>query len=335
MALYAVLGATSWGTTLAWLLSQNGHEVLLVVRSPEEVRDVGARRGIARLPEVELPASVRPCLPGEIPTALAGVVVAVPAQSVRDTVSAGAISRSVPVLSAAKGLEHGSRARMSEVFAACGWSPRLGAALSGPNLAHEVARGLPAAAVVACPDETLARRWQEALSGSRFRVYRSTDVVGVEVAGALKNVIAIAAGAAAGLGFGANTMATILTRGLAEMTRLGVALGADPLTFQGLAGVGDLAATCFSPLSRNRRLGELVAGGLSPSAAQDEIGEVVEGISTAPVAVDLGRAHGVELPIAEQVAEALAGRVSVLGALAELLGRSLKPEASGRGAVLD
>ncbi|KAA0238140.1 NAD(P)H-dependent glycerol-3-phosphate dehydrogenase [bacterium] len=248
---------------------------------------------------------------------------------------AGAISRSVPVLSAAKGLEHGSRARMSEVFAACGWSPRLGAALSGPNLAHEVARGLPAAAVVACPEETLARRWQEALSGSRFRVYRSTDVVGVEVAGALKNVIAIAAGAAAGLGFGANTMATILTRGLAEMTRLGVALGADPLTFQGLAGVGDLAATCFSPLSRNRRLGELVAGGLSPSAAQDEIGEVVEGISTAPVAVDLGRAHGVELPIAEQVAEALAGRVSVLGALAELLGRSLKPEASGRGAVLD
>ncbi len=334
MAHFAVLGATSWGTTLAWLLSANGHHVSLVVRDTEEERDVAARRGVARLPEVVLPDTVRPCLPGEFPAGVEGVIVAVPAQSLRGAVPAS-IGRETPVLSAAKGLEHGSGARMSEVLVACGWRQSRVAALSGPNLAHEVARGLPAAAVVACPDEVLARLWQEALSGSRFRVYRSADVAGVEIAGALKNVIAIAAGAAAGLGFGTNTVATILTRGLAEMTRLGVALGADPVTFQGLAGVGDLAATCFSPLSRNRRLGDLVARGLTPAEAQAEIGEVVEGVATAPVALALGRRHGVELPIAEQVVEALAGRVTVPGALAQLLGRSLKPEASGPERMLD
>jgi glycerol-3-phosphate dehydrogenase (NAD(P)+) len=182
--------------------------------------------------------------------------------------------------------------------------------------------------VVACPDEVQAARWQQALSGGTFRAYRSTDVVGVEVAGALKNVIAIAAGAAAGLDFGTNTMATILTRGLAEMTRLGTALGGDPLTFQGLAGVGDLAASCFSPLSRNRRLGELIAKGHSPKDALADIGEVVEGAATAPAAVELGMANRVELPIAAQVAAALEGRITVMGAMAELLGRTLKPEAN-------
>lgn len=335
MSRYAVLGATSWGTTLAWLLSQNGNDVFLVTRSEGEAGDVASRRGIERLPEVVLPDAVHVCTLSGLTQPLAGLIVATPAQALREAVSAPAVSRSVPVVSAAKGLEHGSKARMSEVLIASGWPGSLVAALSGPNLAHEVARGLPAAAVVACSDEDLAGLWQEAFSASRFRVYRSTDVVGVEVAGALKNVIAIAAGAASGLGFGTNTMATILTRGLAEMTRLGMALGADALTFQGLAGVGDLAATCFSPLSRNRRLGELVASGLTPAESLAEIGEVVEGVATAPVAVELGRAHGVELPIAEQVAEALAGRVTVMGALARLLGRSLKPEASGRGPVID
>lgn len=331
MPAFAVIGATSWGTTLAWLLTRNGHDVSLVVRDEPEAGEVGARRGIARLPEVVLPGSVRVTTADGLSTPFDGILIAAPAQALRQSVALLPFDRRTPILSAAKGLEHGTGARMSEVLAASGWEPSLTGALSGPNLAHEIARGLPAAAVVACPDEAVAERWQQALSGGMFRAYRSTDVTGVEIAGALKNVIAIAAGAAAGLEFGTNTMATILTRGLAEMTRLGVALGADPLTFQGLAGVGDLAATCFSPLSRNRRFGELIARGRTPAEALAEIGEVAEGAATAPVAVELGRAHGVELPIAEQVAEALAGRVTVLGALAGLLGRTLKPEATARG----
>jgi len=331
MASIAVVGATSWGVTLAWLLAGNGNRVLLVVRSEGEGVEVARRRGIERLPEVRLPDAVMILPPPRMPEDLDGLVVAVPAQSLRRTVATLQLSREVPVLSAAKGFEHDTTMRMSEVLIASGWAPSKVAVLSGPNLAHEIARRLPAAAVVACPDEIQAARWQQALSGGAFRGYRSTDVVGVEVAGALKNVIAIAAGAAAGLDFGTNTIATILTRGLAEMTRLGTALGADPLTFQGLAGVGDLAATCFSPLSRNRQLGELIAQGRSPQEALALIGEVAEGADTAAAAVELGIANGVELPIAGQVAAALEGRVTVKGAMAELLGRTLKPEANARG----
>jgi len=316
--------------TLAWLLAGNGHHVLLVVRSEREAAEVSRRRGIERMPEVRLLAAVDVIPVTRVPLDIDGMLVAVPAQSLRGAVAAPGLSREVPVLSAAKGFEHDTTMRMSEVFVASGWDPAKVAVLSGPNLAHEIARGLPAAAVVACPDEVQAARWQQAISGSAFRAYRSTDVVGVEVAGALKNVIAIAAGAAAGLDLGTNTDATILTRGLAEMTRLGVALGADPLTFQGLAGVGDLAATCFSPLSRNRRLGELIAKGQFPADALADIGEVVEGVATAPAAVELARANGVELPIAAQVAAALQGQTTVMGAMAELLGRTLKPEANGQ-----
>ena len=198
--------------------------------------------------------------------------------------------------------------------------------LSGPNLAAEVAAGMPSAAVVASTSDEAAQRWQTALSGRAFRVYRSSDVTGVEIAGAAKNVIAIAAGVATGLGFGANTLAALITRGLAEITRLGVALGAERETFLGLAGVGDLTATCFSPLSRNHQLGVALAGGSATGEAMAAIGHVVEGVASAPVVLELAASHGVEMPITAAVCALLSGRTTASEAMAALLGRELTRE---------
>ncbi len=330
MGNFVVVGATSWGTTLAWLLARNGHSVSLLVRDSDEAARVEARRGIARLPEVVLPSGVvvqaRETQAGRFD----GYVVAVPAQSFRNACASLSDAKGTPVLSAAKGLEQGSGQRMSEVLMESGWQREAVSALSGPNLAHEIARGLPAAAVVASRSMAMAKTWQSALSGGAFRVYASDDVVGVELGGALKNVIAIAAGAAAGLGFGTNAVAALVTRGLAEITRLGEAMGARPATFLGLAGVGDLAATCFSPLSRNHQLGELLARGATVRAALDEIGETVEGAATASVALELGRAAGVEMPITEQVCAVLEGATTVLEAVTALLGRPLRAEIEPR-----
>ncbi len=327
---FVVVGATSWGVTIAWLLRNNGHDVELCLRHDGEREAVRAAGGLSRLPEVQLDPAVVLSTPADVTSQPDGMVVAVPAQSVRPTLAALPIDRSVPVLSAAKGIEHGSYRLMSEVIEDCGWAAGRIAALSGPNLAREIVRWLPAAAVVASLDSDEATRWQRALSSSTFRVYSSADIRGVEVAGAIKNVIAIAAGAAVGLGLGANTIAAIVTRGLAEMTRLGTGLGADPLTFLGLAGIGDLSATCYSPLSRNRRLGELLAAGLGATEALAEIGEAVEGAATAPVAVELGRRRGIELPIAEQVTAVLEGRATVHEAMAALLSRPPTSEAELR-----
>lgn len=328
MASYAVIGATSWGVTLAWLLSRNEHDITLITRDRDEERAVTQRRGLARLPEVRLGAQVSVLHASAAAGSPDGVVVAVPAQSLRATLQATHLAH-VPVLSAAKGIEHGTGLLMSEVLRDLGWRAESIAVLSGPNLAHEIAKGLPAASVVASAGPGLAASWQRALSGGAFRAYTSGDVVGVELGGAFKNVIAIAAGAAWGLSFGANAVATIMTRGLAEMTRLGTAMGARPLTFQGLAGVGDLAATCFSPLSRNRRLGELLAQGKTPGEALAAIGEAVEGAATAPVALALARRYAIDLPIAEQVVAVLEGRRDVRAAMTELLSRPLKPETGG------
>lgn len=328
MATFAVLGATSWGVTLAALLERNGHTVRLLVRTRSEAEDVNALRGIARVPELRLGSLVEAHVMGA-PFAAEGIIIAVPSQRLRAAAEACTCPRDIPVLSAAKGLEHGSHLRMTQVLEACGWSASDCAALSGPNLAHEIARGLPAAAVVASSGPA-AELWQHALAGPMFRVYTSGDTVGIELAGALKNVTAIAAGAAWGLNFGANTVASIMTRGLAEMTRLGAALGADPLTFQGLAGVGDLAATCFSPLSRNRRFGELLAQGLAPQRAFESIGESVEGAATAAVALELARSVDVELPIAAEVAAVVSGERNVAEAMGRLLTRPLKGEATSR-----
>jgi len=321
---YAVVGATSWGLTLAWLLTRNGIAVHVVARSPGEASDLEAAGGIERLPEFRRPEGVRFVHPGNLAASYEGAVLAVPSRGVRTTMGSLGLSKDTPIVSCTKGLEATSLFRMSEVVSSMGWSAV--SALSGPNLAHEVVSGMPAAAVVASPVGDAARFWQQALSGPTFRVYRSGDITGVELGGALKNVVAIAAGAALGLGFGANAMAAIMTRGLAEITRLGVALGASAATFSGLAGVGDLAATSFSPLSRNHRLGMLLARGESPEQALALIGEAVEGVATARAALQLGRRMGIETPIAQQVTAVLDRRTSLPEAVAALLTRSLKAE---------
>ncbi len=328
MARYGVLGATSWGVTLAGLLERSGNDVVLLARTASEAASVDARRGLDRLPELRLGPRVAVSAAPPHGLALDGVVVAAPAQHLRATVRAAGLPRGIPVLSAAKGIELETGLRMSQVLAAEGWTPEFIAAVSGPNLAHEVARGLPAAAVVGSASPETARLWQHALAGPAFRVYTSPDIAGVEFGGALKNVIAIAAGAAWGLQFGANTVASIMTRGLAEMTRLGVACGADPLTFQGLAGVGDLAATCFSPLSRNRRFGELLAQGKSVDDARRLIGETVEGAATAEVALSLAGRQEVDLPITAEVAHVVGGAKTIAAAMADLLSRPLRGEAA-------
>ncbi|MFN0094853.1 MAG: NAD(P)H-dependent glycerol-3-phosphate dehydrogenase [Dehalococcoidia bacterium] len=327
MGTIGVLGATSWGTTLAWLLAANGHAVKLLCRTPEEAESVDRLRGIARLPEVHLPANAAAAL-AATPGPLDGCVLAVPAQTLATNLADCGLDRATPVVNAAKGIELATGRRPSEVIAAAGWSPRAIAIVSGPNLAHEVAKGQPAAAVVASTSMETALWWQHALSGPTFRCYRSTDVIGVELGAASKNVIAIAAGAALGMGFGANTMSSLITRGLAEMTRLVVAAGGDAETMRGLAGLGDLTATCFSTLSRNNRLGSLLAKGRTTQEAIREIGETVEGAATAPALAAMARHHQVELPITAEVAAVIAGERTVGEAMVRLLSRDLTIESA-------
>lgn len=321
---YAVAGATSWGIALASLLARHGDHVYAVARTGEEAAAIRERHAIERLPGFTIPPSIHPVGPGDLTGDVRGLVVAVPARTARAFLAQVDLPRDLPVINGAKGLEQGTAARISQVLGELGYTNV--AAVSGPNLAREIVDGLPAAAVIACPREESAAFWQEAFASPAFRTYRSEDIAGVELAGAIKNVVAIAAGAAAGMGFGSNSIASIMTRGLAEMTRLGVAAGANPMTFSGLAGVGDLAATCFSPLSRNHRLGELLAAGHDAATALAEIGEAVEGASTAPIAVELGHRHGVDMPIAEQVAAVVTGERDVPAAMTALLSRALKPE---------
>ncbi len=326
MASFLVAGATSWGLTLAHLLVQGGATVTLLTRTPAEAVTIEGDRGLARLPGYRMPPGITVRSIEEAPPHADGLVMAAPAQALRTTAEHPAIAREMPVLTAAKGIEHGSLLRMSEVLAACGWPADRISALSGPNLAREIIAGLPAASTVASVSEAQAELWQHALSTSRFRVYRSTDLVGVELGGALKNVVAIAAGVAVGLEFGANTLAALVTRGLAELTRLAVAEGASASTLLGLAGVGDLLATCHSPLSRNHRFGERLAKGDTPEQALEAAGGVVEGAATAPVALALAARHGLALPIAEQVSAVIAGECSVEEALEALLARELRAE---------
>lgn len=322
MGTFCVVGATSWGLTLAWLLERRGHTVKVVTRTPDEAARLGRDRGMART-GLRLPDAIE-FHAGPAILQCDGVVVAAPAQSVRATVRALG-ETGAPLLSAAKGIEFGTRLRISQVLNER-WPTAPVAALSGPNLSAEILAGQPAAAVVASRWPEIAALWQEALGGPSFRCYRSADIVGVELAGALKNVIAIAAGVAWGLGLGANTVAALMTRGLAEVTRLGAALGASPETFRGLAGIGDLSATCFSPLSRNRRFGELLAQGQSADNARRTIGEAVEGVATTHAALGLAATAGVELPICGAVADILDGNTTVNAAIVALMGRGPRAE---------
>jgi glycerol-3-phosphate dehydrogenase (NAD(P)+) len=311
----AVLGAGMWGTAFAHLLTGRGHEVTLVDSDADVVRSLTeTRRNLRYLPELEL-KGVRALGVAEAGALFEQVdllVVAVPSRAFAAAVSA--LPGASPLLSLTKGLDPVSSARLSTLV-----TDRPLAVLSGPNFAEEIAAGLPAAAVVASKDVALAGRLQAEIASTSFRVYVNDDLVGVELCGAAKNVIALAAGAVDGLGLGDNAKATLMTRGLAEMTRLGLACGARADTFAGLAGMGDLIATCWHPHGRNRRAGELIGRGVTPEQAREKIG-TVEGMTAAPVLSEMAQRAGVELPITEAVCAVLGGG-EVKELVVELMGR--------------
>jgi glycerol-3-phosphate dehydrogenase (NAD(P)+) len=309
-----VVGAGSWGTAFARLLADRGLEVTLAARDPEQVRAMAETGRNPRYLESTPLDGIAPATIAAAPVEQADVVVvAVPSRAFAGVVAA--LPGSAPILSLTKGLDPGSGERLTTLV-----RDRPIAVLSGPNFAEEVAQGLPGAAVIASEDEALAVELQHAINSLVFRVYVNPDLVGVELCAAAKNVIALAAGGVDGVGLGDNGKAALITRGLAEMARLGEACGARPETFAGLAGMGDLIVTCWSRLGRNRRAGELIARGATPEEAAAEIGQVVEGLTTAPVLRDLAHRLEIELPITEGVCEVLSGR-SLDELVAGLMGR--------------
>jgi glycerol-3-phosphate dehydrogenase (NAD(P)+) len=255
------------------------------------------------------------------------VVLAVPSQSLRDNLRQWQIPETAIVVSLAKGIELGSGLRMSEVVAEAGdIAPDRIVAVTGPNLAREIAERQPSASVVASVSPATAEAFQAVCHTARFRAYTNTDVIGCELAGATKNVIALAVGMAIGLGLGANATASVITRGLAEITRLGVVLGADPYTFSGLAGLGDLVATCSSPLSRNRHFGEELGRGRTVAEITASTRQVAEGVKSCASITELAAKHHVELPIVENVAAVIAGELTPAEMITALMSRSAKPE---------
>lgn len=309
-----VVGGGTWGTGFSRLLADRGHSVVLATHCAEDARAIRETgRNPRYLTQVEL-NGVEATTVAEAPLTDAElVVVAVPSRAFRSVVEA--LPGDAPVLGLTKGLDPETGERLSTLV-----RDRPVAVLSGPTMAEEVAEGLPGATVIASEDGELARWLQDAINSSFFRVYVNDDVIGVELCAAAKNVIALAAGAVDGLGLGDNAKAALVTRGLVEMARLGEALGADPETFSGLAGMGDLMVTCWHPSGRNRRAGELIARGRTPEEAAGEIAQVVEGLTTAPVLRDVSRRLGIELPITEGVCSVLDGR-PLLELAGDLMGR--------------
>jgi glycerol-3-phosphate dehydrogenase (NAD(P)+) len=327
-----VIGAGAWGTTLAIHLAAAERPVTLWAHSTEANEELAARRENVRyLPGVVLPPNVRIATdPGFLGEPYRLFILAVPSAHLRAVLQrlASTLYADAVLLSAVKGIEEGTHRRMSQVIAE-GLPGRRMAVLSGPNLAREIAAGKPASSVVASVDADLATELATLIGTERFRVYTNSDVVGVELCGALKNVVALGAGMVDGLGFGDSAKAGIVTRGLAEMTRLGVAAGANPLTFSGLAGVGDLIATCMSPLSRNRLAGELLGTGMAWEDVAPRLPGIAEGVFTVRGALALAAQHAVELPIAEQVAAVIHERREPLAAVAALMAREQKDELAG------
>ena len=327
----AVIGAGSWGTAVAAIASRNVTAVLWA-RRPELARAI-AHDHVNRdyLPDFELPDSLGATADMEEAVTGADVVVmGVPSHGFRDILAEVArhIGRAVPVISLAKGVEQGSLKRMTEVVADVLPDHPAGV-LTGPNLAKEILAGYPAASVVALADSGMCADLQRVFSTEVFRVYRNPDVTGCEVAGALKNVMAIASGMADGMGFGDNTRAALITRGLAELTRLGVALGGEPLTFSGLAGMGDLVATCISRQSRNRYVGEELGKGRTIAEVTAEMNMVAEGVKTSRAVLDLAERHGIEMPIAEQVVAVIYDGKSAADVIPSLMLREAKSELHG------
>ncbi|WP_153532328.1 NAD(P)H-dependent glycerol-3-phosphate dehydrogenase [Actinomadura macrotermitis] len=328
------MGAGSWGTVFAKLLRDAGGDVTVWGRRASVVADINERgENPDYLPGVALPGGLRATTdPAE---ALAGadfVALAVPAQTLRENLTSWLphLPPGAVLVSLMKGVELGSSRLMSEVIQEVADVPRERIAVfCGPNLAREIASGEPGAAVAACVDEAAARRLQEATMTPYFRVYTTTDVVGCELGGAVKNIVALCVGMSVGLGFGASTQALLMTRGLAEIARLGAALGADEHTFAGLAGMGDLIATCSSPLSRNRTFGENLGRGMTLEEVVAVTKQTAEGVKSAEPVLELARKHGVEMPIAEAVAAVLYHDMPIKDAAISLISRSPKPERYG------
>ena len=331
----AVIGTTSWGTTLAILLSRKGLSVSLWARTAEEAERLSREReNVKLLPGFPFPEGLSVTASLEAALDRVGLVIlAVPAKDMRQNARLVSphLDSSMFVLSVAKGIELEATKRMSQVVAE-EIGPRLQShicVLSGPNLSKEIARGLPATTVVAAYDISTAASVQSIMATPLFRVYTNTDVVGVEMGGALKNIIALAAGMVDGMDYGNNIKAGLITRGLAEITRLGVAAGANALTFAGLAGLGDLVATCSSPLSRNRYVGQELAKGRSLKEILSSMDGIAEGVTTTVAALRLASGLNVEMPIAGQVFCVLFKGVDVRQAVSELMVRELKHELAG------
>jgi len=324
----AIVGGGSWGTALAIHLARSAGAVRLWAREPEVVEGIRTRRRSPwYLPDLEIPSGVDATT--EVAEAVRGaslVVVAVPSEFFAATLkSVGPLSDAVPIVTATKGFDPERHLRMSEVVGEQFPHARV-AALSGPTFAREVALGRPTAAVIASRDDALAGELQKRLGAREFRLYANRDVVGVETGGALKNVMAIATGLVDGLGLGENARAALITRGLAEMTRLAVALGAMSATLAGLAGLGDLVLTCTGSLSRNRQLGIALTRGETVAAVEDRTRMVAEGVRTVTSALALARRHGVSMPICQEVGAVLFDGKAPTDALASLLERPLRRE---------
>jgi glycerol-3-phosphate dehydrogenase (NAD(P)+) len=325
----AIMGSGSWGTAFALVLCDAGQSVTMWARRSELAEAINHdHRNVDYFPTVELPPSlVAVSSAAEAMADADFVVLAVPSQSLRANLSTWSIPADAVVVSLAKGIEVGTGLRMSEVIAeTTKIAPERLAVVTGPNLAREIAERQPSASVVASTSEETATALQGLCHTPRFRAYTNADVIGCELGGATKNVIALAVGMAIGLGLGANATASVITRGLAEITRLGVALGADPYTFSGLAGLGDLVATCSSPLSRNRTFGEELGRGRSVAEITASTRQVAEGVKSCVSITDLGVRVGVEMPIVEHVAAVVAGELTPAEMITALMSRSAKPE---------
>jgi glycerol-3-phosphate dehydrogenase (NAD(P)+) len=331
----AVIGAGSWGTAVAAMTAESTDTVLWARRADLAAAIEADRANDAYLPGLPLPGSLRAT--SDLADAVGDattVIMAVPSHGFRTVVEAMASSLGVdvPIVSLTKGIETGTLLRMTEVVAdVLGPGSHPAGVLTGPNLAREVAAGQPTAAVIGMQDADIATDLQRLLMRPSFRVYTNPDVVGCESAGALKNVMAIAAGMAHGLGFGDNSKAALVTRALAELSRLGTAMGGQPLTFAGLAGMGDLIATCFSDQSRNRRVGVELARGKALDEIVTEMRMVAEGVKTTEAVLALADRHGVEMPIAAAVGDVLYGGQRPADIVMRLMTREAKPELHGIG----
>ncbi|MCU0316300.1 MAG: NAD(P)-dependent glycerol-3-phosphate dehydrogenase [Fimbriimonadaceae bacterium] len=319
-----VLGAGSWGTALSLVLARNGHDVILAGRPSDDLESLAQRRENLRyLPGFVLPESVLVRDIGDPLPQADFTVVAIPSQGVLEAIP---LFSSAPiVVVASKGLADQGTGILSDLIETAMPNSKV-SVLSGPNLARELAQGIPTAAVTACRDEVVAETVRSAFNCSTFRVYITEDIRGVEIAGALKNVMAIGAGMSDGLGFGDNTKGAFLSRGLNEMARLGVGLGARLETFLGLAGVGDLIATACSTLSRNYRVGKGLGQGKSLESVLEDIGQVAEGVATCKIGVSLARKHGIEVPLMETILAVIEGQIAPRSAVAKLMERQTQRE---------